>query len=106
MRQTFWSVAITLISHESKSRSTSALLEDGGHQQFELVALYRNTPRASVRGRSEVHHGAVRLEICGQPVSRLEGYYWTDRNTIGELTFAARSRKIVDSFAAARELGL
>lgn len=43
--------------------------------------------RASVHERSEVHHGSFKLDIGGQPVDRLEGYYWTDRNTMGELEF-------------------
>jgi hypothetical protein len=106
VRQTFWSVTANLITKESKSCSTTATIEDDGCGQYQFVAQYRNTPRASVRDRSEVHHGSFKLDIGGEPVDRLEGYYWTDRNTMGELEFDRRSGKAVDSFSHAQGLGL
>lgn len=106
VRQTFWSVSANLITKESKSCSTTAVVEDDGCGQYQLVAVYRNTPRAAVRHRSEVHHGAFKLDIGGEPVNRLEGYYWTDRNTIGEFEFDRRSDTTVESYAAAQALGL
>lgn len=106
VRQTFWSVSANLITKESKSCSTTALVEGDGCGQYQLVAMYRNTPRAAVRHRSEVHHGSFKLDIGGEPVDRLEGYYWTDRNTMGEFDFDRRSRKnkVVESYAAAQAL--
>jgi SMODS-associating 2TM, beta-strand rich effector domain len=106
VRQTFWSVTANLITKESKSCSTTATIEDDGCGQYQFVAQYRNTPRASVRERSEVHHGSFKLDVGGEPVDRLEGYYWTDRNTMGELEFDRRSGKAVDSFTHAQALGL
>lgn len=106
VRQTFWSVTANLMTKESKSCSTTATIEDDGCGQYQLVAQYRNTPRASVRDRSEVHHGSFKLDIGGEPTDRLEGYYWTDRKTMGELNFDARSLHVVDSFAHAQQLGL
>src|SRR5262249_39835583 len=105
VRQTFWSVSANLITKESKSCSTTATIEDDGCGQYQFVAQDRNTPRASVRERSEVHHGSFKLDIGGEPVDRLEGYYWTDRNTMGELEFDQRSGKAVDSFTHAQGLG-
>ncbi len=106
IRQTFWSVSGNLITKESKSCSTTATIEDDGCGQYQVVAQYRNTPRASVRERSEVHHGSFKLDIGGQPVDRLEGYYWTDRNTMGELVFDRRVQRTVDSFQHARDMGI
>lgn len=106
VRQTFWSVTANLITKESKSCSTTATIEDDGCGQYQFVAQYRNTPRASVRDRSEVHHGSFKLDISGQPVDRLEGYYWTDRKTMGELVFDKRSKTATDSFQHARNVGL
>lgn len=106
VRQTFWSVTANLITRESKSCSTTATIEDDGCGQYQFVAQYRNTPRASVRERSEVHHGSFKLDVGGEPVDRLEGYYWTDRKTMGELEFDRRSSKAVDSFTHAQALGL
>jgi hypothetical protein len=106
VRQTFWSVTANLITKESKSCSTTATIEDDGCGQHQFVAQYRNTPRASVRERSEVHHGSFKLDIGGEPVDRLEGYYWTDRNTMGELEFDQRHLKAVESYAHASKLGV
>jgi len=106
IRQTYWSVSANLITHESKSCSTTAVMEDDGCGQHQLVAVYRNTPRAAVRHRSEVHHGAFKLDVDGRPPARLEGFYWTDRNTMGELEFDRRSTGSVESYSAAQDLGL
>jgi hypothetical protein len=104
VRQTLWGVSANLITRESKSCSTTATIEDDGCGQYQLTALYRNTPRAAVRHRSEVHHGAFKLDISGEPVDRLEGFYWTDRNTMGEFEFDTRFSKTVESYAAAQAL--
>jgi hypothetical protein len=104
VRQTFWSISGNLMTKESKSCSTTATVEDDGCSQYQFVAQYRNTPRASVRERSEVHHGSFKLDIGGEPTDRLEGYYWTDRNTMGELEFDRRSRRSVDSYKHAQNL--
>lgn len=106
VRQTFWSVTANLITKESKSCSTTATIEDDGCGQHQLVAQYRNTPRASVRERSEVHHGSFKLDIAGEPVEQMEGYYWTDRMTRGELDFDRHSPKFVESYAHAQRLNL
>lgn len=104
VHQTFWSISGNLITKESKSCSTTATIEDDGCGQYQFVAQYRNTPRASVRERSEVHHGSFKLDIGGEQVDRLEGYYWTDRNTMGELEFDQRSMTVVDSYTHAQSL--
>lgn len=104
VRQTFWTITGNLMTKESKSCSTAATIEDDGCGQFQFVAQYRNTPRASVRSRSEVHHGSFKLDIGGDPADRLEGYYWTDRNTMGEMEFDLRSVRATDSFKHASEL--
>lgn len=104
VRQTFWSITGNLITKESKSCSTTATIEDDGCGQYQFVAQYRNTPRASVRNRSEVHHGSFKLDIGGDPADRLEGYYWTDRSTMGELEFDRRAPHVVESYKHAQEL--
>jgi SMODS-associating 2TM, beta-strand rich effector domain len=105
VRQTFWTVTANLITKESKSCSTTATIEDDGCGQYQFIAQYRNTPRASVRDRSEVHHGSFKLDIAGRPPDRLDGYYWTDRKTRGELVLDARFSDAADSYAHATALG-
>lgn len=103
IRQTFWQISGDLLTMESRSCSAIAAIErEGSHYKF--VAQYRNVPRVSKRPPSTVHHGSFTLDIAGEPVDRLEGFYWTDRCTMGELEFDRRSPKAVDSFAHARQL--
>ena len=59
-----------------------------------------------MRDRSEVHHGSFKLDIGGEPVDRLEGYYWTDRGTMGELEFDRSSKETVESYRHAQDLKL
>jgi hypothetical protein len=106
IRQTFWNVTAHLITKESKSCSTTAAIESDGCGHYQLVAQYRNTPRASARDRSDVHYGSFKLDIAGEPVGQLEGFYWTDRKTRGDLDFDRRSKRLVETFANAQALGL
>jgi SMODS-associating 2TM, beta-strand rich effector domain len=68
------------------------LLDRTGDGVYGLYSIYRNTPRLSVRHRSPIHHGALMLDISGEPASQLEGFYWTDRRTMGELELDQRFR--------------
>jgi hypothetical protein len=104
IRQTFWSVSARLITRESKSYSMVATVDSEGDSQFTLLAIYRNTPRASVRDRSPIHHGSLMVDISGDPPTRLEGFYWTDRKTMGELEFTTRFARVVNDYAAAQKL--
>jgi hypothetical protein len=52
---------------------------------FRVAAIYRNEPKVEVRQRSPIHYGGMLLTVQGEPPSRLEGHYWTDRNTRGDL---------------------
>jgi len=44
------------------------------------------------------------LSDLGRPADRLEGRYWTDRETQGELTFSLRSATAVESYEQAEKL--
>lgn len=104
IRQRFWSVSARLISRESKSYSISAEIDSEGDSQYSLIAIYRNTPRSSVRERSPIHHGTMMLEISGKPPTRLEGFYWTDRKTMGEIELTQRFDRHVNDYVEAQKL--
>ena len=104
MRQRFWRVSIRLLTRESASSSLVANFKadaDGVHQ---LIYVYANTPRPGVRDRSEVHYGAVVLGAPRNPNEALEGHYFTDRKTRGEMCFRRRFNTLVETHAAGREL--
>lgn len=105
IRQTSSTASATLISDESKSKSSLARVvnEDGS---WTLHYVYTNEPTLKVRKRSPIHHGSAVLAVTGSPAKRLEGGYWTDRDSKGHLTLTRRSKKICEDYEeAAAELG-
>jgi len=103
IRQRASSVSVTLLSDESRSSSFMAQVDtiDGSTT---LSYSYRNRPSPSVEHRSRIHHGSALLDVSGTPATRLDGRYWTDRNSRGELVFDARTRAAADDFQAAGKL--
>ncbi|WP_420638934.1 hypothetical protein [Candidatus Poriferisocius sp.] len=102
IRQTASTIRATLLTDESRSSSAVAELadNDGGTS---LCYIFRNQPQIQVDHRSTAHHGAVVLEIDSGG-TRLEGHYWTDRYSRGELEFGKRVRKYAATFAEATDL--
>lgn len=104
IRQTFWSINATLITEESKSRTEMASLRGGSEGPSQLLGIYHNKPRAEVRHRSPIHFGSFSLDVATSPTRSLDGHYWTDRNTIGDMEFASHSRETVSTFGEAQRL--
>jgi hypothetical protein len=46
---------------------------------------YMNTPKPSVRDRSQMHYGTTLLNFEGYPVTEMTGEYWTSRESTGEI---------------------
>jgi SMODS-associating 2TM, beta-strand rich effector domain len=104
VRQRFWQVSVRLLTKESASASMLATVKADADGVNQLVYVYTNMPRQRVRHRSEVHYGAV---VLGAPHDRgagLEGNYFTDRNTRGEMRFRRHFKSVVETHAAGREL--
>jgi hypothetical protein len=78
---------VTLFTGESKSISEHAKLIYDPDGRWRLSWQYVNTPRPGVRDRSERHKGAAEVYIGAQLGEGLEGAYFTDRRTDGELRF-------------------
>lgn len=100
IRQSFSSLTCLMYSKESTSSSGAATIDaKDGSGQPELSFIYNNQPRAIVRDRSQIHEGAAVLRVVMKPKRMLEGRYWTDRKTTGEIQVLFRSRKLVDRFS-------
>jgi hypothetical protein len=100
VKQSFSSMSCVMYSQESTSFSSAAQIigeEDG--LPLRLSFNYSNRPRASVRERSQMHDGAAILRVVKQPHRLLEGEYWTDRKTTGDLQVVFRSKKLADGFS-------
>jgi hypothetical protein len=104
VRQTYSSVSFRLLTEEMTSESSTARLlrEVEGLNVGEYS--YQSTPRDSVRSRSPIHFGAVRFECVGERPERMEGSYFTSRQTTGEIEFADRRDEIAHTFVDAKAL--
>jgi hypothetical protein len=93
-----------MITLESSSEFVSAEISRAGDGLYRVSGVYRNEPKLSVRDRSPIHYGAIVLDVQGDPVKSLAGYYWTDRNTRGELGSVSHHPVIASSFDDAQSL--
>lgn len=103
IEQTFWTISVAQFTAESSSYSrTATFLRHGQSAQRTLSFLYDNDPRQEHRSRSPRHVGACELKTPQGSPSSLEGSYFTDRYTQGEMTLRLidRSTNYVDFKAA------
>lgn len=103
VRQTYSKTDVRLLTAESDSVSLSANIFADGEGIHTVAVVYRNTPRAMLRERSPIGHGGMLLNIRGTPIHRLDGEYWTDRETKGELTLTLRSNEPCHDFEQAQK---
>jgi hypothetical protein len=99
IRQTNSTIDVRLFSSESCSVSLSGnvLADNAGVNT--LAITYENTPQILIRERSRISHGGMILSIRGDGnPHQLDGEYWTDRSTIGQLKFTARAKRISHDF--------
>lgn len=104
VEQTFSSISLRLMTHESVSESKAVHLSIRDDGLGVVEYSYQNDPRDSVRDRSEIHYGAVRLEASGDIPDLLTGSYFTDRRTKGELEFDGHNPAVSHSHASAERL--
>lgn len=102
VRQTFSTLSLRLMTAESASELLSVQLLRSADETFRVAAIYRNEPKVEVRHRSEIHYGGMLLTIQGDPTSRMEGHYWTDRKTRGDILLEDRDPRIFLTFEEAR----
>lgn len=103
VRQTAGSVSVTLLTDESRSSSSLADIRQVDGLTM-LSYMYLNRPDMAVEHRSRMHHGSCVLDVFGSPPARLDGRYWTDRDTRGELNFSEHTKKLADNFEDASRL--
>jgi hypothetical protein len=104
IRQTFSTLTLCQITHESRSELLGAEISRGTDGTYRVFGVYRNEPRFAVRDRSAIHYGALQLRVAGSPPERIEGHYWTDRDTAGELSLSDRKRGYAHDIASANKL--
>lgn len=100
IRQSATTVSVVMLTNESKSKSSLAVISDDG-VSASLDYMYLNRPDSRYEYRSRMHHGSTTLDITGRLAVRLQGRYWTSRDSKGELDFDQRSMKFADDFLQA-----
>jgi hypothetical protein len=90
--QNFLNVQVRIKTKESRSYSIGASFDIDNERGFQqLFYTYLNTPKAGVRERSEIHYGSTILNFDGFKVTKMDGEYWTDRETTGEITLTKKN---------------
>jgi hypothetical protein len=105
IRQTYSSLTLRLFTPESSSVSISASVLTTEDCVYRVAATYQNDPKIELRNvRSEIHYGALILNVNDDPVTSLNGHYWTDRSTSGTLALSERKPTLASSFESAGAL--
>jgi len=102
IRQTFLNLSLRLLTKESSSHLVCTEIICSVDGLYCVSGVYRNEPRYQDRGHSEIHYGAVWLQVIDTPTQMLEGHYWTDRNTAGEMRLTDRQKKKFQDFKSAQ----
>jgi hypothetical protein len=99
IRQTFSTLSARLYTRESTSFLLAHNLVRHSDGIFQIVAVDQNTPDVLLRGdRSEIHNGAMLLEVRGDPPTTLTGHYWTDRRTKAKIELSNRIPDLLASY--------
>lgn len=102
IEQTLTTVSVRLHTDESSSEQISGTVgirKSTGERT--ITWTYMNTPRINLREQSRPHYGGAVLTVFGDPPTRLEGEYWTDRQSKGSLEFRGHNPVIADSYEEA-----
>jgi hypothetical protein len=96
--QTYSTISLRMMTKESTSRSMGAGLDTASDGVPRVTSTYENVPGVLIQDRSRIHHGALLLDVHGSPANRLTGWYWTDRDTKGEVSLGKRVLKVFTTF--------
>lgn len=103
IRQTLLNLSLRLMTKESSSHLVGTEIVCSADGLYCVSGVYRNEPRYQDRGHSQIHFGAVWLRVIESPTQMLEGHYWTDRNTAGEMQLSKRQKQKFQDFKSARD---
>lgn len=101
IRQMYSSIGVDGIFEISHSHCLSANLVsvDG---RCTLNYIFRSDAQTRHREGNPPSRGASSLRVARQPRLHLEGDYWMERGTCGEITSIGHTSRLYDTFAAAR----
>lgn len=97
INQSFFHISCVMHTGEMRSNSYSeGFMIDPDRQLKQLAYSYASKPRLSVSERSIPHDGTGVFQIIEKPSLKLEGRYWTERLTTGEIILHFYSKETLD----------
>jgi hypothetical protein len=100
VHQTYSSITVEVLTDLGRSCSEASSLTKLGPRLL-LAYVYRAEPEAIRRAGNEPHRGAAELLVETKPQIRLEGDYWTDRETVGRVRAVGWNKTKCGSYATA-----
>jgi len=95
INQSYWSITVRQYTHESRSNSKAVLwTTEAGGGTTALTYTYRNNPKQEYESRSRAHLGTAALDVVGDQPQSLDGYYFTDRYTKGDMSLRFFDRSV------------
>lgn len=93
--QSFWSLHVSLRTKESKSASWSeSLVRVANSDSYKLSYFFSNQPGMKVRHRSLQHDGAAVFAWEGASPPQIEGIYFNDRRSTGDIKLVRVDREL------------
>ncbi|RUA04342.1 MAG: hypothetical protein DSY43_06610 [Gammaproteobacteria bacterium] len=90
IKQSFLSTSCVVVTNKLESLSfISGFIIDKENQILQLVYSYNSTTKQTEIEGNNKHSGTVVLNIKNH-AKKLEGYYWTDRKTTGDVQFSIK----------------
>jgi hypothetical protein len=97
IKQRFGHISCVMRTGEMESHSyLEGFCIDKNAQIRRLCYSYTSRPNAALRDRSTPHDGTMLFNIIGKPVHKLEGEYWSQRQTTGSVTLTFRAKELLD----------
>jgi len=86
IKQELFSLSVVMKSKEMKSESYIAAFDiDKSQNRNRICYSYTSKPKPEFRKKSPIHDGTALLDIIGIFPKKLEGEYWTTRETVGSI---------------------
>jgi hypothetical protein len=92
VEQSFLEIRCTMKTKEMTSESFNAAF-DMSKSMPQLIYSYTSKTKANVTNRSPTHDGTMVFEFTNEGSKKLEGEYWTKRQTTGRASFSFRGKR-------------
>lgn len=100
IKQSFSSISCIIRTEELTSRSFSSdFVINNEEQILKLVYSYESTTKKVVQDRNTKHSGTASIDILfNNNKIELEGEYWTDRKTTGDIVFKFWKKDLISKY--------